>query len=128
MGFLERWDATITTHIAFARIVCGKNMVKIGEFAFQVGKKPGAPKDVLAGIEGVGHFQIVGGFGHELHQALGANAGNGIRVEQGFGMDNRLDQGRFDTVLAGGEGDYAVITVTFGIAQRAGLIVPPLPY
>ena len=73
LGFLERRNATIAAHIAFAGIVGGKNMVEIGKFVFQVGDELGAALNIGTRVKRVADFQVGCGFGHQLHKTLGAN-------------------------------------------------------
>ena len=61
-------------------------------------------------------------------QALGADPRHGGAVEQGFGVDHRFHQGRFDAEIVGGARDHGVVAVTPGGAQGGGGVIPALAH
>ena len=65
----------------------------------------GAAGDVLVGPEGVVDAELMGGAGHELHEAAGAGAGDGVGVEAAFGADDAGEEVGINVVLGAGGGD-----------------------
>ena len=77
-----------------AGVVAGEELVEVG----------GAAGDVLVGAEGVVDAELVGGAGHELHEAAGAGAGDGVGVAAAFGLDDAGEEVDVDVVLLAGFG------------------------
>jgi hypothetical protein len=56
-------------------------------------------------VEGVGDAELVGGFRHELHEALSAFRGDGADIESAFGADDAPDEIGIELVGGAGGGD-----------------------
>ena len=52
--------------------------------------------------------ELFGRIRHQLHQALSAAAGSGLRIEGGFLLDDGPDQRLVNAVLLGSVGDHSV--------------------
>jgi len=83
----------------------GEIVVVSGEELVEVG---GAAGDVLVGMEGVVDAELLGGAGHELHEAAGSGAGDGVGVASAFGFDDAGEELDVDVVLRSGLGEEVV--------------------
>ena len=77
------------------RVVAVEKLIKIG----------GAAGDVLVGPEGVVDAELMGGAGHELHEAAGSGARDGVGVEAAFGADDAGEEVGINVVLGAGLAD-----------------------
>jgi hypothetical protein len=110
-GFAKGRDAVIAVDGGGACVVGGEcegqtvrvveGVVAIEEL-IEVG---GAAGDVLVGTEGVVDPELLGGAGHELHEATGSGAGDGVGVETAFGADDAGQEVGINVVPDTGLGD-----------------------
>ena len=77
----------------------GDVVVVAGEQVVEVG---GAAVYILLGDEGVGDAELGGGGGHELHEALGAGAGDGVGAAVALGVDDGGEEVGIDAVALAG--------------------------
>src|ERR1700734_3821922 len=110
-GFAEGRDAMIAVDGGGTGVVGGERegqtvRVVVGVVAveelIEVG---GAAGDVLVGTECVVHAELLGGAGHELHEAAGSSTGEGVGTSTAFGADDAGEEGSVDVVLSAGCGN-----------------------
>ena len=96
-------DAAVLGHGLLAGIVGRKGQRQVAVvYVHEIAQVLDAAFDVGLGLEAVLHLQGRGGLRHELHESLGTLGGDGLVIEVGLGLDDGLDEGVVDLVLAGG--------------------------
>jgi hypothetical protein len=117
-------DAVVLVDGGGAGVVGGESegevVVVVGEESVDVG---GATADVLLGLESVVDAEVAGGGGHELHEASGAGAADGLGVAVGLGFDDAGEEVDVEVVVGAGAGeDFGEV----GGAEGGGLLTPRL--
>ena len=70
-------------------IVSGQSQAKIAVETFELLREiPGSTFEILLRIERIGHSELRGRPGHQLHQSLGTGRRNGLAVPPRFNFDN----------------------------------------
>jgi hypothetical protein len=102
-GFAIGGDAMVAVDGGRASVVGGERegeiVVVAGQELVEVG---GAAGDVLVGSEGVRDAKLLGGAGHELHEAAGSGTGDGIGAASAFSFHDAGEEFDVDVVLRSG--------------------------
>ena len=108
-GLAEGWDAVEAVDGGGAGVVGGERegdvVVVAGEERVEIA---GAAVDVLVGEEGVVDAELGGGRGHELHEAAGSGARDGVREAVAFRVDDGGEEFGVDVVDGAGVGEEFV--------------------
>jgi len=106
-GFVVGGNAGVFVDGGGAGVVGGEGegeiVVIVGEQSVDVG---GAAADVLGGFEAVLDAEVVGGGGHELHEAGCSGAAKGAGVAVGLSFDDAGEEVDIDIVLSTGAGEH----------------------
>ena len=106
-GFGVGGDAVVFVYCGGAGVVGGEGegeiVVVMSEQGVEVG---GSALDVLAGLEAVVYAEVVGGRGHELHEAGGAGAAEGAGVAVGLRLDEAGEEVDVEVVVKAGAGEH----------------------
>ena len=95
-------DSPVAKHGIRAGVVGGDGEGHVAaELVEQDAEVLGPAEDVLPGVEGVGHAELAGGGGHELHEAPRALGRDGPLVELGLDRHDRSHQVGGDLVERG---------------------------
>jgi len=108
-GFVVGRDAAVPIDGSRARVVGGESdgdvVVVAHEELVEIG---GAATNVFVGTEAIVDALFGGGFRHELHEAAGAGAADGVGVAVAFGFDDAGQQVFVEVVLLSGLGEHLV--------------------
>src|SRR6476659_4670290 len=123
LGLAVGRNAAVLVDRAFAGVVAGGRHCDVAVEALeQPGEILDAPADVLHRVEGIGDPEASSGRRHELHQNLGADPRERVRVERRLGVDDGPHHRLLDAVVASGLGDFGLVG---GGVEAEGIEIDP---
>ncbi|MNE29899.1 hypothetical protein D3C80_1233950 [compost metagenome] len=94
--------ATVFLHRTGPGVVGGRGQGNVAVILLEQARQVFHPaEDILLGHQGIADPELAGGRRHQLGQPHGPLAGDGQRVEGGFGVDQRPDEGGFHLIGLG---------------------------